>query len=648
MNRASAGSGIDFLVAAMPWESILMPSIRLGLLKAVCDAAGLTCEVRHFTLAAMEHFFHASRAPGIAADAAIGVDDYDAVARQTRSGLGDWIFSVPPLRDPPPPDEDPFLARIRTSEDPACRGRMELALRLRPLVPAFLEATAREVLERRPRVLGLSLSFGQTAASLALVRLVKARDPSIRVVLGGAACEGPMGVALARSFPEVDAVVRGEVEHILPDLVRDLIRGGPIGFRPGRCLPVDGLPVVEASAHLSAGELDALPMPDFSDYFDHLAKSSFRDRIADQIALPVEASRGCWWGQKHHCTFCGLNGGGIAYRCKSPPRAVDEFVALARRHRVLRLQVVDNIIAIEHLRDLLPRLREQGADFSLFWETKSDLTRRQVRALHDAGARTIQPGIESLSSPILALMRKGVTALQNVRLLKWCAVYGVMPFWNFLYGFPGEPEAEYARMAAFVPALGHLPPPSELRRLCVVRFSPYFDDPDRYGIDILGPEIDYRMILPVDDATAAGMAYQFAYSHRDGRDPERYVAPLREAVDAWLSAWHPARTLTYRRGPGFLSIVDRRPGSAGSISDFGPLEAAIYLACEDGADAATVERWFAAQGLTVNVGWIQGFLDELARQNLVFVEDGKTLALALPASTDASAPDGEGLGLAQK
>jgi hypothetical protein len=35
----------------------------------------------------------------------------------------------------------------------------------------------------------------------------------------------------------------------------------------------------------------------------------------------------------------------------------------------------------------------------------------------------IQPGIESLSSSVLSLMRKGVTALINIRLLKLCAEY---------------------------------------------------------------------------------------------------------------------------------------------------------------------------------------------------------------------------------
>ena len=64
----------------------------------------------------------------------------------------------------------------------------------------------------------------------------------------------------------------------------------------------------------------------------------------------------------------------------------------------------------------------------------------------------LQPGIESLSTPILLLMRKGVTAFQNVRLLKWCAEYGIHVFWNVIYGFWGELPEEYARLARLTPS----------------------------------------------------------------------------------------------------------------------------------------------------------------------------------------------------
>ena len=71
----------------------------------------------------------------------------------------------------------------------------------------------------------------------------------------------------------------------------------------------------------------------------------------------------------------------------------------------------------------------------------------------------MQPGIESLIDDVLKLMRKGVSALHNVQLLKWCKEIGVKPHWNVLWGFPGEPAAEYERLARVVPWLRHLPPP---------------------------------------------------------------------------------------------------------------------------------------------------------------------------------------------
>ena len=44
--------------------------------------------------------------------------------------------------------------------------------------------------------------------------------------------------------------------------------------------------------------------------------------------LLFETSRGCWWGAKSHCTFCGLNGETMAFRSKSPRRALDELEQL--------------------------------------------------------------------------------------------------------------------------------------------------------------------------------------------------------------------------------------------------------------------------------------------------------------------------------
>jgi radical SAM superfamily enzyme YgiQ (UPF0313 family) len=70
-------------------------------------------------------------------------------------------------------------------------------------------------------------------------------------------------------------------------------------------------------------EMNSLPYPDFDDFFDEL-KNQIEVKRTEPI-LSVETSRGCWWGEKFQCKFCGLNGSTMKYRSKSAIRAVEEI-----------------------------------------------------------------------------------------------------------------------------------------------------------------------------------------------------------------------------------------------------------------------------------------------------------------------------------
>ncbi|HEY7677549.1 MAG TPA: hypothetical protein VIG69_10775, partial [Candidatus Methylomirabilis sp.] len=239
---------------------------------------------------------------------------------------------------------------------------------------------------------------------------------------------------------------------------------------------------------------------------------------------------------------------------------------------------------------------------------------------------------ESLSTPILRRMRKGQTAFQNIRFLKWCARDGIQVSWNVIYGIPGEPAGEYARMADLAPSLAHLQAPA-LCPLVLDRFSPYHERPEAWGLEVLGPLPHDRLIYPTDEETLADLAYTFEYRHADGRDPEAYVIPLRRAIERW-QANGPAgyRALRYRRGPGFLVIRDRRPGLEAADYTFDDHEARIYLACEDGATAEGARAALGpAAAPEIHVDYIREFLDELVTLRLVYEEGGRYLALALPA-----------------
>ena len=192
--------------------------------------------------------------------------------------------------------------------------------------------------------------------------------------------------------------------------------------------------------------------------------------------IPIETARGCWWGAKHHCTFCGLNGTIMRFRSKSPQRVLDELAQQARRYRSCHFQSVDNILDMTYFKQLFPELVESDAGYQFFFEVKSNLSREQLRLLAQAGVTRIQPGIESLSSHVLALMRKGVRAAQNVNLLRWARYYDIDTQWNLLWGLPGETEQDYVEQTAVIPHLLHLQPPSATDRIWLERFSPLFSE----------------------------------------------------------------------------------------------------------------------------------------------------------------------------
>lgn len=609
-----------------------IPSLQLGILKSLLAEAEISAQPLHLNLEFLDFAMAASAqweeplrfSPRI----------YEAIgSRQWTAGLPEWIFRVPPLHFDDPIRVEEYLAFARSKhvgEEDLLRAR-----KLREIAPAFLEHCARLVLDTGAQVVGFTSSYSQNIPSLALATLLKHHNPSLRIVFGGANCESPMGEALHRSFPCIDVVVRGEAEPVLVMLVHDLLSGSEIRPQPGLCIrEAEKIRVVEEDPPLVA--MHAVPTPDYDEYFDRLQSCGARAEILEQVKLPFQSARGCWWGQRHHCTFCGLNGRTMAFRSKTPDRVLAELRHLARRYQTLRFHVVDDIIDVEYFSGLFPRLHEEGLDLDLFYETKANLTKSQLRLARNSGVRVFQPGIESLSTPILQLMRKGVTGLQNVRLLKWSALLGLQPQWNFLYGFPGEPPAEYEHVAEIVASIVHLPPPSGFNRVRLDRFSPYHREAHAFGLRGVQPFAAYRHLYDVDEGTLEDVAYHFEYQYADGRDPESYVVGARAALDSWRRDYTANRgRLVYRCGPDFLKIHDSRPRIGEHEYLLGQAEAVIFMACDAGNTPAAIRRAFDPEGgLGLDDDEIRRFLDELVAERIVYREGDHYLSLALPAAID--------------
>jgi ribosomal peptide maturation radical SAM protein 1 len=586
-------------LVSMPFVQINRPSIQLGLLKAIGEAHGFPVRTLHANLDFAQR---------------VGVERYDRLADQSRPLWGDWLFSVEAFRDTAP---DPASDLVRGPD-------RDWLLPMREHdVPAFLDELLAGFPWHEFRVVGFTSSFQQNVASFALARRLKERFPDIVTVFGGANLDGEMGLELVRSIDCIDLAVIGEGDLAFPQLLGALAAGTDPSVIPGVASRERVTPPAPARELL-----DDLPAPDYGEYFERAAGLGLP---TDGVWLPFESARGCWWGAKHHCTFCGLNGSTMRFRSKTPRRVLDELAEQARRYRNFRFESVDNILDMAYLRELFPVIADTGADYRFFYEVKANLTRAQVKTLALGGVTRLQPGIESLSSHVLALMDKGVRAAQNVNLLRWARYYGIGVSWNILWGFPGETERDYAEQVAAVPQLAHLEPPAGADRVWLERFSPMFTRPDRFPVRHRRPEPSYRHIYPAT-TDIERVAYFFDHEPEGTLPPSAYAA-LGDAVRDWADAWAAdvPPSLTYRTSPGYLEIYDaRHPDRAGTYT-FRDTLAAIYLAC---ADRPTTARAVQAKlALDLPVRAVEDAFTQFGERGLMFLDGELALSLALPATS---------------
>ncbi|MCS6896565.1 MAG: RiPP maturation radical SAM C-methyltransferase [Nitrospira sp.] len=605
----------------MPFSYAKYPSIQLGTLSALLKSNGIAVDCHHLNV----RFAHL-----------IGVELHELICEK-RALFGEWLFSALLFRENPKRAKYPTVFKPVFEQVARESGRPvgyfeELGNRI---APQFLTWALRAIEWGDYQLIGFTSTFDQHVASLTMAKLIKELYPHVTIVFGGANVDGEMGQEHLRAFPFIDYVVMGEGESTFLPLVRKVLSGetcdGLVSQLPdGVACRKDGHVVYVPNTALFSDFAKSGP-PDYDDYYRLLAELGHTMGGLDRVLL-YEGSRGCWWGEKHHCTFCGLNAQSMKFRAKSPAQVIEELAALSHRYDAVRFRFVDNIIDLGYIEEVFGKLAADHCDFDIFIETKSNLQKHHVKTLAAGGVKCMQPGLESLSLNQLRAMDKGVTPLQNIVCLKWSLYYRVTVLWNILLGFPGETNEDYQRQLDLIPSLLHLQPPEAVGRFWLQRFSPYFTRPADFGIRIVGPGTAYEYVYDGRVVDLNKIAYDFEYEVVDWQvDPHLYQE-LVAAIEHWqqLHRGPDKPFLYYSKAPTYVTVYDGRNPQTPTRRRYEGLAALVIEICNEAAKSANqIRATLQSRGNCQDDG-LDRVLDELTADRVLYEERGKYFSLAIP------------------
>lgn len=616
------------ILVNMPWTVLQEPGLGLGILSSVLRTAQIPVETVDAHLYMLRWLKY---------------DTYTEVANLF--GVNDWIFTgeldsgtVESEAD----DLESVLVRVaQYGEEKRAELREKLLRIRREVVPSFLDTVLDTIDFSDVALVGFTCLYDQTFSALALAARIREKHPDIMIAFGGYALQAPVGPELQSAFSEMDVIAYGDGEPTIVPLYRAAC---------GQC-GLDSVPNI--SYRTESGEIrftparqcdiDTSPAPNYDDFVASVRRLKAEDKVElTGSQLPFESSRGCWWGQKNHCKFCGIDEETLRYRVKNPGTVIRQLDELHDRYGALSFRASDYIFPHSFHGEFVSALTVRGAPYRLHYEMKSNLTADMVDGLYSAGFHFVQLGIESFSTPVLRRMNKGVTSLQNIYSIYELTRSRVAIYYNILYGFPGDREHEYNAMRMKIKKIRHLAPPSGVFAVEVTRFAPYAVNPSDYypGAGPARHHYAYELLFSEGFRAGRGLDLDNICYYFENYIEQHYTEELRQ-VYRWLmedtGRWRQACVdgevpprLYFRDGRDSILFVDERVSEASEQLEFDKTVGDLYSHLIKGPTASN--RLQDRMKSRMSPGRLRQALDELESHGLILREGDRYLGIAFPES----------------
>ena len=314
-----------------------------------------------------------------------------------------------------------------------------------------LNLSDEEILERisflKPKMIGFSAVTTEISGIYSFSKKVKQRFPKVMIVVGGP----HVTFTAKRTFeeaPEMDFIVIGEGEKTLFELCEALEREKSLKDIKGLAFRQENSIGINESREF-VDNLDSLPFP----LTDGLPLDLYKECLLDDFRekgrfFTVMSARGC----PYNCVFCSApKMWRRQYRLRSMKNFVDEMEQLYRKD-VKKFRILDDTFTssekrvLEFCREI--EKRKMKISFSCFGRVNV-VNERMLKALKQAGCKSINYGVESGSSEILKRVRKNITLERAKEVIALSKKLGLTTFASFMIGLPGDTNETIRRTIDF-------------------------------------------------------------------------------------------------------------------------------------------------------------------------------------------------------
>ena len=469
-------------------------------------------------------------------------------------------------------------------------------------------------------VIGFSVCLNQLTSSLWLANQIKNHSPNSKIVFGGSSCSGKLGRSLLNTFSTIDYVINGEGEIPLATLLNHLLGNAKnIDSQPGILTKNSNPEADNSKAQIK--NLNTLPLPNFDDYFKELLILKPENRFFPE--LPVEFSRGCWW---QRCKFCNLNLQWENYRQKNSERMAKEIDLLARRYNVLDFAFMDNALPKAKAPNFFDMLKEHKRDYNFFAEIRAAHNKDELMLMGKRGLKTVQVGIEALSSSLLKRIGKGTTAFDNIAAMRNCYEAGITLLGNLIIHFPSSTEAEVEETLTNLDFVWPFLP------LKTVSFwlgygSPVYMNPEKFNISGIKPHRFFSDLFPSD---ISKNLWPMVLQYRGDKLRQRKLwGKVETKVSEWQRNWEKLSNkmplLSYRDGNDFMVI--RQVMTDGSILHhrLNKVSRELYIMA---TTPCTIDE-LCNNAPKFSPDQVNAFVEQMAQKRLMFREGNRVISLAI-------------------